>query len=111
MSKLNSLIFCSSPKNVFVVPGEEFGAGLKFLIRGNMQPLAMERLVVLALIEFIVSKVAKIHLINPLLLGEKCKPIIICDADEGFHLFTETISLSLFLHLICLYISSFLSLA
>jgi hypothetical protein len=27
----------------------------------------------------------KIDLINPWLLGEECKPIIICDADKAFH--------------------------
>jgi len=25
----------SSPKDVFIVPGEEFGAGLKLLVRGE----------------------------------------------------------------------------
>lgn len=50
--------FLSSSENVFVVPGEEFGAGLKSCVKWNMYSLAMESVIVLAVIEFIMNAVA-----------------------------------------------------
>jgi hypothetical protein len=48
-----------SLKDVFAVPGEEFRARLKLPIMGHVQPLAVETVMVLSVIEFIQSKAAK----------------------------------------------------
>jgi hypothetical protein len=48
-----------SLKDVFVVPGGEPRAGLKLPIMGHVQPLAVETVMVLSVIEFIQSKAAK----------------------------------------------------
>jgi len=45
----------------------------------------MKRVVVFAVIEFIVNAAAKIRLINPQLLGEELEPIMIRNADKAFH--------------------------
>jgi hypothetical protein len=45
----------------------------------------MERIIVFAIVEFIVNAAAKIHLINPQLLGEEREPIMIRNADKAFH--------------------------
>jgi hypothetical protein len=34
-------------------------------------------------------RLPEIHLINPWLLGEECKPIIIRDANKAFHLLPQ----------------------
>jgi len=33
------------------------------------------------------TRLPEVHFINPWLLGEKCKPIIVCDADKALHLY------------------------
>ena len=53
------------------MPDEEFGAGLKLPVQGNTQPLAMESVIVFAVIEFLMNAAAdfKMKIVAPFLLS------------------------------------------
>jgi len=46
------------PKDVFVVPGEKLRAWLKLLVMGHVQFLAVEAIIVLSVIKFIMNAAA-----------------------------------------------------